>query len=111
MSMGKDAAVDTAADVLLVGARRGGVPADRSLWRRGCVPRGLRVAVPLTERPMGAQMKRAERLKARFALFVGEAELARGTFGLKDLKSGEQVEVAEAGIVAAAPRKGRAMAV
>jgi histidyl-tRNA synthetase len=63
--------------------------------------RGLRVAMPLTERPLGAQIKRAERLRARFALFVGEAELARGRFGLKNLTSGEQIEVDEAGIEAA----------
>jgi len=43
-------------------------------------------------------MKRAERLGARFALFVGANELAAGRFGLKDLSSGVQVEVDEAGI-------------
>jgi len=66
------------------------------------------VAMPLTERPLGAQMKRAERLGARFALFVGEAELKQGRFGLKNLRTGEQIEVDEAGIepVVRAERKG-----
>jgi len=62
--------------------------------------------MPLTERPLGAQIKRAERLRARFALFVGETELSRGRFGLKDLASGEQIEVDEAGIEAAVRGRG-----
>jgi histidyl-tRNA synthetase len=47
---------------------------------------------------MGAQLKRAERLGARFALFVGATELERGRYGLKNLASGEQIEVDAAGI-------------
>ena len=35
----------------------------------------------------------AERAGARYILFVGENEVATGQFGLKDLKSGEQVTV------------------
>jgi histidyl-tRNA synthetase len=42
---------------------------------------------------MGAQLKRADRLGARYAVFVGAEELAAGRFGLKDLRSGEQVPV------------------
>ncbi len=61
---------------------------------------GLRVAMPLAERPMGAQLKRAERLAARFALFVGEGELTCGRYGLKDLTTGEQVTVDEPGLLA-----------
>ncbi len=53
---------------------------------------GLRVVTPLLERPLGAQMKRAGRSGARFALFVGKDELAAGRFGFKDLASGEQVD-------------------
>lgn len=65
---------------------------------------GLRVAMPLAERPMGAQLKRSERLRARFALFVGEGEVERGRYGLKNLSTGEQVEVSETEI---AERVGR----
>ena len=61
--------------------------------------RGLRVAASLVPRPMGAQLKRADKLGARHALFVGEAELESGRFGLKDLASGEQREVTEEEIV------------
>ena len=53
---------------------------------------GLRVMSPLQERTLGAQMKRAGRSGARFALFVGKDELATGRFGFKDLTSGEQIE-------------------
>ena len=97
-----DKATDRAAtsDLLLVGLGEAGFVASVSLARR-LRAGGLRVAMPLVERPLGAQMKRAERVGARFALFVGEAELARGRFGLKNLTSGEQIEVDEAGIEAA----------
>ena len=67
---------------------------------------GLSVSVPTASRSMGAQLKRLERAGPRFALFVGEGEIARGRFGLKNLATGEQVEVDEAGIVAAV-REGR----
>ena len=110
MSMGKNAAIDTAVDVLLVGLGDAGFRGSIAMAKR-LRAAGVRVAVPLIERPLGAQMKRAERLHARFALFVGEAELAHGKFGLKDLKSGEQAEVAEAGIVAAVLPGGKGHAV
>jgi len=57
--------------------------------------RGLSVLAPLVERPMGAQVKRADRAGARFALFVGKDELAAGRFGLKNLRTGEQVTLSE----------------
>ena len=55
--------------------------------------RGARVLLPLTPRPMGAQLKRADRVGAGYALFVGEDEVAADRFGLKDLTSGEQQTV------------------
>ena len=45
-------------------------------------------------------MKRADRLGARFAMFVGAAELESGKFGLKDLATGRQTETDEAGLLA-----------
>jgi len=98
--MGPKARASTVSDLLLVGLGETGFRASVGL-ARSLRARGLRVAMPLTERPMGAQMKRAERVGARFALFVGEAELSSGRFGLKNLTSGEQIEVDEAGIEAA----------
>jgi histidyl-tRNA synthetase len=55
--------------------------------------------LPLVERPMGAQLRRADKMGARFALFVGKEELAAGRFGLKNLSTGAQVEVCEPDIV------------
>lgn len=98
--LGQKADASAVSDLLLVGLGETGFRASVGL-ARSLRARGLRVAMPLTERPLGAQIKRAERLGARFALFVGEAELASGRFGLKNLKSGEQIEVDEAGIDAA----------
>jgi histidyl-tRNA synthetase len=107
--MGRASVATPGSDLLLVGLGEAGFRASIRLARtlRG---RGLRVAMPLTERPLGAQMKRAERLGARFALFVGEVELKHGRFGLKNLRTGEQVEVDEAGIESAvrAERNGHA---
>ena len=57
--------------------------------------KGVGCIVPLVERPMGAQLRRADRAGARFALFVGKEELAAGRYGLKDLRTGEQVDVEE----------------
>jgi histidyl-tRNA synthetase len=56
---------------------------------------GVGCLVPLAERPMGAQLRRADRAGARFALFVGKDELAGGRLGLKNLATGEQVEIDE----------------
>jgi histidyl-tRNA synthetase len=64
---------------------------------RGCVgiarrlrDEGLRVVMPTTERSMGPQLKRAGRMGARFAVFVGESEIESGKYGIKDLSTGEQ---------------------
>jgi histidyl-tRNA synthetase len=54
---------------------------------------GVACFFPLVERPLGAQLRRADRSGARFALFVGSEELETGRFGLKDLRTGQQVDV------------------
>ncbi len=46
------------------------------------------------------RMERANRIGARAAIILGEAELARGVAQLKDLRSGEQQEVALADLAA-----------
>ena len=46
------------------------------------------------------RMKQANRINARVAVIVGEDELARGAATLRDLDSGEQVEVETAALVA-----------
>ena len=95
--MNKAAGDARGSDLLIVALGEAGFKGAIGL-ARSLRAKGLRVALPLTERPLGAQMKRAERLGARFALFVGANELAAGRFGLKDLSSGVQFEVDEAGI-------------
>jgi histidyl-tRNA synthetase len=90
----------SATDILLVALGPEGFAAAVGLARR-LRARGLSIVSPLAPRPLSAQLKRAERLRARFALFVGEGELGRGRFGLKDLATGEQIDVDEDGIDAA----------
>jgi histidyl-tRNA synthetase len=88
------------ADVLVVALGGTGWRAAVSLTQR-LRAAGVRALLPLQERPMSAQMRRVERSGARWAVFVGEGELERARYGLKDLITGEQHEVAEAELVAA----------
>ena len=84
-------------DLALIALGQEGWEAAIALARRlrgagvGCV-------MPTIERPMGAQLRRADKAGARFALFAGKDELAAGEFGLKDLRSGDQLTVKEAEI-------------
>lgn len=61
---------------------------------------GLITLMPLVPRPMGPQLKRADKCGARFALFVGGDGLERGHHELKDLHTGEQIGLDEAAILA-----------
>lgn len=87
-----------ATDVLLVGLGSAGFEASVAMARR-LRGAGLSVAMPLAERPMGAQLKRSEKLGARFAVFVGKDEIEKGRYGVKDLATGEQVDLPEEAIV------------
>ncbi|HEX4825509.1 MAG TPA: histidine--tRNA ligase [Candidatus Polarisedimenticolaceae bacterium] len=105
MTMSEEARASDVPDVALVALGDAGfeaIPALAQELRRT----GLSVVAPVAPRPLGAQMKRAERVGARFALFVGEGEIARGSYGLKDLRTGEQKDVARAEL-AGAIRDGR----
>jgi len=85
---GRKGATDVIAIALGSEGWEGAVELVRRLRRAG-----VRAVMALRERPMGAQLKRADRLGARYALFIGADELESGEFGLKDLTSGEQVQV------------------
>jgi len=87
------------ADIALIALGQEGWDAAVEMARRFRAA-GLAVAMPLVERPMGAQLKRANRAGARYALFVGKDEIASGRFGLKDLATGDQVTLDERGILA-----------
>ncbi len=54
---------------------------------------GLRVSLDLKGRSMKAQMRAANRQKARFTVIVGKDELAAHQVQVKDMESGEQVAV------------------
>lgn len=74
-------------------------------WARRLRAAGIAVSMASRPRPMGAQIKRASKRRARFALFIGESEKAAGAYGLKDLDSGKQRTVATDEIVRAIGRK------
>ncbi len=92
--MPEDRKVPGDADLVLICLGREGLDGSVSIARR-LRSAGLNVAMPVSVRPMGAQMKRAGRTGARYALFVGEKELQENRFGLKDLATGKQETVDE----------------
>jgi histidyl-tRNA synthetase len=57
--------------------------------------RRFAVDVDLLERGVGGQMKAANRLGARVTVVVGEGELSRGDWTVKNMESGEQAPVAD----------------
>ncbi|MBS0431896.1 MAG: histidine--tRNA ligase, partial [Proteobacteria bacterium] len=61
---------------------------------------GIRTELVLEPGKLGRQLKYADRIGARFALVMGEDEAARGAVAVKDLRSGEQSEVARERLVA-----------
>ena len=89
----------SAFDVALVSLGTAGADAAVEMAQRLRRAR-LRVISPVTERPMGAQLKRADKLGARFAVFVGADEIAAGQYGVKNLRTGEQESMGEATLIA-----------
>jgi histidyl-tRNA synthetase len=51
---------------------------------------GVAVAMELEERKMKKAMAAADKSRARYALIIGENEVASGKYGLKDLAAGQQ---------------------
>jgi histidyl-tRNA synthetase len=72
-----DGVGDASATALVAELREAGLRADRGYGGRS----------------VKAQWKLADRSGARFGVMVGRAEASRGTVGVKDLASGEQLEV------------------
>ncbi|MDP8969066.1 MAG: histidine--tRNA ligase [Actinomycetota bacterium] len=62
---------------------------------------GVATDLGFDARSVKAQFKVADRAGARWALVVGREELERGTVTVKDLRNGQQREVARDGVVAA----------
>jgi histidyl-tRNA synthetase len=69
----------TRATVLVTGLRDAGLAVDRAYG----------------DRSVAAQWKAADRSGARFGIMLGRDEVQRGAVAVKDLESGEQVEVEE----------------
>jgi histidyl-tRNA synthetase len=61
---------------------------------------GLNVETQLEPRKLARQLQYADRAGIRFVAIRGEDEAARGVVAVKDLRSGEQFEVAEAALAA-----------
>jgi histidyl-tRNA synthetase len=60
---------------------------------------GIRTEMALEGGKLGRQLKYADRAGIRYALVLGEDELARGVVALKDLARGEQSEVPRADVI------------
>ncbi|MCX8125905.1 MAG: histidine--tRNA ligase [Dehalococcoidia bacterium] len=54
---------------------------------------GISTVVALSSRSLKAQLKQADALQARYAVIIGEEELARSTVTLRDMGTGEQTTV------------------
>lgn len=62
--------------------------------------RGVRVDLAYGDRGLKGAMKAADRSGARYALVAGDRDIEAGTVGLKDLGTGDQVDVAADSVVA-----------
>ncbi|GAB4257564.1 MAG: histidine--tRNA ligase [Deferrisomatales bacterium] len=94
LMLGGDAAVRPAPVAFLV--HRGEAALERALAvRRRLIREGIRADIDYEPRSFKAQMRAADRLGARFAVIVGEDELARGQVTVKNLRDGTQETVAE----------------
>jgi histidyl-tRNA synthetase len=61
---------------------------------------GVSADASFEERPLGAQMKMADRASARYALIVGEREASEGTVTVRRLEDGHQETVPQTDVVA-----------
>jgi histidyl-tRNA synthetase len=61
---------------------------------------GLRVELLAPGRGLKALMRRADKIGARYAVIIGDNELARAAVTLRDLKTSTQSEVAQADLIA-----------
>lgn len=61
--------------------------------------RGISVAVNLTDRKVGDQLKYADKLHVPYIIVIGADEVKSGSYKLKELESGKEVSVTKDGIV------------
>ena len=68
--------------------------------RRSCGPAGVRADLAYGDRGLKGAMRAADRSGAAIALVAGDRDIEAGTVGVKDLATGEQVDVAADAVVA-----------
>lgn len=85
-------------DVFLVAAKE--VRAEALAVARDLREAGLRVDADLRGNSFKSQFRRADKSGARFALVLGESEVAEGVVQVKDLQAGTQEAVARAELAA-----------
>jgi len=83
---------DSHVDVFLVAAQAG-VRAEVTLLGRELRDAGLRVESDLRGGSLKSQLRRADKINARFAMILGESEVQEGVVQLKDLRKQTQDEV------------------
>jgi len=87
-------AVDSSVDVLVALLDEAGLGHALALSQR-LRARGYNVETQLEPRKLARQLQYADRAGIRFVVIRGDDEAARGVVALKDLRRGEQSEVAE----------------
>jgi len=65
---------------------------------------GLRTDRDLKERPLKKQMEYASSIKARLVVIVGPREIKEGKFRLRDMKTGQEIDIERSRIVAEATK-------
>jgi len=88
------AAADSSVDVLVTLMRDEDLDHALALSQR-LRAAGLNVETQLESRKLAKQLQYADRAGMRFVVIRGEDEIARGVVAVKDLRRGEQFEVAE----------------
>jgi histidyl-tRNA synthetase len=88
-----DPAVIRGVDAVLVHVGDGATAAALQL-ASSLRSQGLSAVLAPTARSLRGQMRHATAMEARYALVLGESEVARGTVQVKNMASGEQTEVA-----------------
>jgi histidyl-tRNA synthetase len=84
--------LDSGVDVLVTLPKREALGAAQEVCRE-LRARGLSVMTPLEVGGFGAQLKLADKHRARFVVLLGELELSRGCVVVKELKTGTQTEI------------------
>lgn len=66
---------------------------------------GLKAEMDLSAKSLKSQMRSANKARCRYVVILGDDELKKKTFTLKDMQSGEQAEVALSGAVETLKKK------